>query len=228
MVRSCPTLNLISTHAPLAGRDVISGIPAHPSAHFNPRAPCGARPFFVRFLRRFDLFQPTRPLRGATSCACTCHRAARISTHAPLAGRDGPWMPCLPCSPYFNPRAPCGARRRYPAPSSLHRLFQPTRPLRGATSALARPAAGPPISTHAPLAGRDHLGDRLRRDAGDFNPRAPCGARPVMRSWMFWMRPLFQPTRPLRGATPQTSSPSHSRPHFNPRAPCGARLPQLP
>ena len=77
-----------------------------------------------------------------------------------------------------------------------------------------------------------------------FNPRAPCGARPARHQARLFMggisthAPLagrdentknlmsngciFQPTRPLRGAT--------TAPHlrmgsinFNPRAPCGAR-----
>ena len=35
----------ISTHAPLAGRDgVMLGRTRHVTAYFNPRAPCGARP----------------------------------------------------------------------------------------------------------------------------------------------------------------------------------------
>ena len=33
-------------------------------------------------------FQPTRPLRGATNCACSGVIGRIISTHAPLAGRD--------------------------------------------------------------------------------------------------------------------------------------------
>ena len=33
-----------------------------------------------------------------------------------------------------------------------------------------------------------------------FNPRAPCGARPMMTAAQLGMEP-FQPTRPLRGAT---------------------------
>ena len=77
-----------------------------------------------------------------------------------------------------------------------------------------------------------------------FNPRAPCGARHITKQpYAKWLEisthaPLagrdentknlmsngciFQPTRPLRGAT--------TAPHlrmgsinFNPRAPCGAR-----
>ena len=102
---------------------------------------------------------------------------------------------------YFNPRAPCGARRKalraehgkraisthaplagrdvkQKANGELIILFQPTRPLRGATLFQCGLASGVLISTHAPLAGRDVPGA-----AGDgaailyFNPRAPCGAR---------------------------------------------------
>ena len=60
---------------------------------------------------RLLLFQPTRPLRGATLFAFILLLLNHlISTHAPLAGRD-----CLLWSGRcfyfnFNPRAPCGAR----------------------------------------------------------------------------------------------------------------------
>ncbi len=56
------------------------------------------------------------------------------------------------------------------------------------------------ISTHAPLAGRDRREKGLHTHNFDFNPRAPCGARPclgVTRAHYI----KFQPTRPLRGAT---------------------------
>ena len=78
-----------------------------------------------------------------------------------------------------------------------------------------------------------------------FNPRAPCGARP-MRSPQFFLTCLFQSTRPVRGATVlffdfplsvgvSIHAPRAGRDHgrrcsppyhrgFNPRAPCGARL----
>ena len=123
------------------------------------------------------VFQPTRPLRGATGVRRVCIRTTLISTHAPLAGRD------LGCH--------CAGR-------------------------------GDGISTHAPLAGRDRArnsynyhdinfnprapcGARPRHiqrfaRAFYFNPRAPCGARPCRARWCIWRR-RFQPTRPLRGAT---------------------------
>ena len=59
-------LHLISTHAPLAGRDRNNPLKSSGIVNFNPRAPCGARKY---------LWQPVTDGAG-------------ISTHAPLAGRD--------------------------------------------------------------------------------------------------------------------------------------------
>ena len=56
------------------------------------------------------------------------------------------------------------------------------------------------VSIHAPRAGRDGL---VCADFGDFcrfNPRAPCGARPV-RMVAAGVISVFQSTRPVRGAT---------------------------
>ena len=169
----------ISTHAPLAGRDKMGYKYTRVGEDFNPRAPCGAR----------------------LSIASITSSGSLISTHAPLAGRDtwvlslllsmryfNPRAPCgaRPRSPrwlcasggYFNPRAPCGARHGMSDYQCVLTLFQPTRPLRGATP-LGRDARVQfDISTHAPLAGRD---------------RARRSARRTMT--------IFQPTRPLRGAT---------------------------
>ena len=56
------------------------------------------------------------------------------------------------------------------------------------------------ISIHAPHAGRDR-GPHPDHDQGvDFNPRAPCGARPDGRYQDGETYP-FQSTRPMRGAT---------------------------
>ena len=79
---------------------------------------------------------------------------------------------------HFNPRAPCGARRR--------RFWSSWRSF--------------PISTHAPLAGRDQK-----------------------FSVSIHTEEQFQPTRPLRGATTNGYDLRYSMPYFNPRAPCGAR-----
>ena len=166
----------ISTHAPLAGRDIapaevekrVAFQPTRPlrgatsdankilgGAQFQPTRPLrGATTMETAREREEDKFQPTRPLRGATPASCTPSRRAgfqptrplrgatvkspallaqeAISTHAPLAGRDTVSLPFSTASCHFNPRAPCGARRRGKCPAYLIL-----------------------ISTHAPLAGRD-------------------------------------------------------------------------
>ena len=169
--------------------------------HFNPRAPCGARPVRRSRCVALILFQPTRPLRGATE-----NRAAPSGR-----GRN------------FNPRAPCGARRGQMQMDGFLTLFQPTRPLRGATLAQPeRQTVDLSISTHAPLAGRDMSRPALSSGISYFNPRAPCGARPTTRTPP---RPRHKISThaPLAGRDVELPFHSAGRSHFNPRAPCGAR-----
>ena len=123
--------------------------------------------------------------------------------------------------------------------------FQSTRPVRGATLPLSRLLHGDPISIHAPRAGRDSRSARTRWQKVDFNPRAPCGARPrpFRPSFLRWFH--FNPRAPCgarpagaqrktakrcisihapragRDDVPQRGDPGYR--HFNPRAPCGAR-----
>ena len=59
----------------------------------------------------------------------------------------------------------------------------------------------------------------------DFNPRAPCGARPPSPDPGPPRSAKFQSTRPMRGATQTVYSDFYKLHYFNPRAPCGARLP---
>ena len=236
----------ISIHAPHAERDFcISSIQAI-TPYFNPCAPCGARPLGAEVKRddrgisihaphagrdvrclwklfAITVFQSTRPMRGATNAGDVVPFFLDISIHAPHAGRDAPQRRWRSARRYFNPRAPCGARRTHvaalqqeiefqstrPVRGATHSRktaaemskFQSTRPVRGATQLIGKTAAAYTISIHAPRAGRDWVSFwRLRRLFLNFNPRAPCGAR---------RRP---PCRPPGSQ------------YFNPRAPCGARL----
>ena len=168
----------ISIHAPLAGRDDELRIKKHDPVYFNPRAPCGARRLSRLVRRMQEVFQSTRPLRGATSLLSILLPVVDISIHAPLAGRDDEaeisalmeaefqstrplrgatraiaTANCIVCD--FNPRAPCGARRL-----RVYHDFPVVQ-----------------ISIHAPLAGRDALRRNTSGRPAYFNPRAPCGAR---------------------------------------------------
>ena len=191
----------ISTHAPLAGRDRDFCAKCKKILYFNPRAPCGARLFGDYTVRVDDsVFQPTRPLRGATVDLTTQRTARLISTHAPLAGRD----PAVSAKAeheeisthaplagrdgrngaeafrlaHFNPRAPCGARHHDEARGRRRNgIFQPTRPLRGATYRASPPSDGFVFQPTRPLRGATY------------------------GSVAFYTNCIFQPTRPLRGAT---------------------------
>ena len=79
----------ISILAPLTGRDPSSAFSASSRVNFNPRAPYGARPRKVEGTKAADVFQSSRPLRGATGAgAVFCQGAGGISILAPLTGRD--------------------------------------------------------------------------------------------------------------------------------------------
>ena len=123
-------------------------------------------------------------------------------------------------------------------------MFQSTRPMRGATFCVEKSTQMQPVSIHAPHAGRDIVtpitqdkdgvsihAPHAGRDLGSslekvhlscFNPRAPCGARPVIVVAANLM-PKFQSTRPMRGATGRPRADRWHSLGFNPRAPCGAR-----
>ena len=145
-------------------------------------------------------FQPTRPLRGATSIASITSSGNSISTHAPLAGRDLEYLAIRATLKHFNPRAPCGARPTACSSFALDFTFQPTRPLRGATLEELQKKTAKVISTHAPLAGRDQTKKKIKK-RHYISTHAPlagrdCSVRDRCHKYL-----IFQPTRPLRGAT---------------------------
>ena len=167
----------ISIHAPLAGRDLrFSGLIVF-SQPFQSTRPLRGATMSADKQTATAAFQSTRPLRGATVCSIipvlvmvfqstrplrgatyyffVPNRLVWISIHAPLAGRDADIWLKESSTEHFNPRAPCGARRSPVVPLRFPKLFQSTRPLRGATKSSTTPAT----------------------EFFDFNPRAPCGAR---------------------------------------------------
>ena len=169
---------MISIHAPLAGRDAIFRSQIG-RLSISIHAPLAGRDRYVCQANRLEeLFQSTRPLRGATG-------------GQPIQG-----FPAL----YFNPRAPCGARPIHKSASADATDFNPRAPC-GARLLCAVPLCCTRyISIHAPLAGRDVGPVSGAGDGHNFNPRAPCGARRVHNYLAVWLQ-KFQSTRPLRGAT---------------------------
>ena len=123
----------------------------------------------------------------------------------------------------FNPRSPHGERRRFSWRRRAERIFQPTLPARGATSAA----------------------DAAKTEADNFNPRSPHGERQRVRIPHAFF-PAISTHAPRTGSdstrdgtmrvskyisthAPRTGSDERPQPadahgsHFNPRSPHGER-----
>ena len=144
-------------------------------------------------------FQSTRPVWGATRRDKVYRQHLLISIHAPRVGRDLP--------PLFY--------------LIIGQISIPA-PRVGRDETVSWGLSSWEISIHAPRVGRDNMFCAKRAKREDFNPRAPCGARP-MRSMSASSRTVFQSTRPVWGATCLRISHTICILNFNPRAPCGAR-----
>ena len=146
-----------------------------------------------------------------------------ISIHAPLAGCDAARRVMPTRSPNFNPRTPCGVRRRDDRRHPIAGRFQSTHPLRGAKALRVHDVKDVRISIHAPLAGCDGMAEIALAQQISFQSTHPLrGATngmsgPKRRFCILIHAPLagcddvitradydfmvFQSTHPLRGAT---------------------------
>ena len=152
-----PSITNVSIHALLAECDVGPRIPRNPLNRFNPRTPCGVRR--RRFCASFNMrrFQSTHSLRSATPNLYTFLTLFPVSIHALLAE--------------------CDVKD---ATSMLPDItFQSTHSLRSATTDLRSCSSESAVSIHALLAECDiALLQGFTKFAG-FNPRTPCGVRPL-------------------------------------------------
>ncbi len=233
---------------PLRGATWPSTAIRNPWCHFNPRAPCGARPTPGRCLYgpggisihaplagrdwkyvcqdeqhnaisihaplagrdvckltknyRGWVFQSTRPLRGATIMKDAPIVILDISIHAPLAGRDVDEKKIALNPAYISIHAPLAGRDR----NENHHHHNSHR-----------------ISIHAPLAGRDRNGQsRQHRDNINFNPRAPCGARPPTYAPMTAQTGISIHA-PLAGRDGRLHAAQSTRQHISIHAPLAGR-----
>ena len=145
----------------------------------------------------------------------------------------------------FNPRSPCGERRLFPILRQQRPAFQSTLPVWGATADNLSLAPKIRISIHAPRVGSDPYCDisymlnqlfqstlpvwgatwlraGFRFLQHHFNPRSPCGERPLIPPHPRFP-PGFQSTLPVWGATRRCLCHCTMRKNFNPRSPCGER-----
>ena len=130
-----------------------------------------------------NLFQSTRPARGATPPAEPASDApVEISIHAPREGRDRGLADGRRMAGYFNPRAPRGARRQSVfagVPEADY--FNPRAPRGARRCGIGGVPVVVRISIHAPREGRDCERKNKSSSKKHFNPRAPRGARRQFR-----------------------------------------------
>ena len=190
------------------------------------------------------MFQSTHSLRSATlPDGCKSHLLA-VSIHALLAECDNFPEAVFPHGKKFQSTHSLRSATKNADRSTGNSRFQSTHSLRSATPPAAVVPRRPTVSIHALLAECDRsavTGDKRRLC---FNPRTPCGVRPV-ESWGFAEVRVFQSTHSLRSATfislilkiyafvsihallaecdRRGNLPRQHRKRFNPRTPCGVR-----
>ncbi len=193
---------IISIHAPLAGCDLFVDLFDNSSliSIHAPLAGCDESSLTLDVF--WKVFQSTHPLRGATRVPVHRQRGVWISIHAPLAGCDALGgihqsgagisihAPLAGCDTSeggqfyngmdFNPRTPCGVRRRPARRCSDRRNFNPRTPCGVRLSFSSTPSMRAQFQSTHPLRGA--------------TTRRPSSAR----------RCGFQSTHPLRGATAKT------------------------
>jgi len=104
----------------------------------------------------------------------------------------------------------------------VNKLFQSTRPARGATPHQPAQVHNIGVSIHAPRAGRDGLSEQWNI-CECVSIHAPRAGRDTETGGSAAAACLFQSTRPARGATSKSCLVESLAECFNPRAPRGAR-----
>ena len=109
--------------------------------------------------------------------AIYCNNGTFQSTY-PVQGTPPPISGRRLKTSSFNPRAPCGAGRKWGGIPTGITQFQSTHPV-GARQQRADICGHPlRISIHAPRRARRQMARRSTSLSMDFNPPAPCGAGP--------------------------------------------------
>ena len=213
----------ISIHAPRVGSDSARTYFDNLPEDFNPRSPCGERPgsdiYVVRKLVKFQStlpvwgatglftqvfaqvpFQSTLPVWGATQQCRQKRRRKKFQSTLPVWGATVRRFSWFSLFAYFNPRSPCGERRKGMDYGGRVQDFNPRSPCGERLAAVFGYTLDFGISIHAPRVGSDCAPLSRTVLATDFNPRSPCGER-LLKRLRKHFAPKFQSTLPVWGAT---------------------------
>ena len=215
---------IISTHAPLAGRDTMYGIDVGNVNNFNSRTPRGARHYRSMQNLHGIHFNSRTPRGARRDIKRRVRERVRISTHAPLAGRDGNKLNLFTAYCQFQLTHPSRGATSASRPRPQDDVFQLTHPSRGATRKCnILFITFNNISTHAPLAGRDKY-KRAFAELESISTHAPLAGRDPSNCMKNTPNIKFQLTHPSRGATIPPMYCFQLSEYFNSRTPRGARL----
>ena len=146
----------ISIHAPRVGGDDGQKENGDGTSNFNPRPPCGGR-------------------HGGAEDR---HTAGGISIHAPRVGGDARAF-CQPGDVKISIHAPrVGGDNLHPGGGGVQSISIHA-PRVGGDLIAAYYNISLDISIHAPRVGGDRSSDAIAPDKLHFNPRPPCGGRPI-------------------------------------------------
>ena len=137
---------------------------------------------------------------GATFLGPASAYHVEFQSTLPVWGATARTRSTFDLSSNFNPRSPCGERHITRQNFTNIKGFQSTLPVWGATQVISKPNNYSNISIHAPRVGSDVSAQGVWSGTGDFNPRSPCGERPLALE-LISCEVSFQSTLPVWGAT---------------------------
>ena len=150
----------------------------------------------MTFDSKRDIFQSTSPVWRTTAWQTRCGGCRVISIHVPRVEDDPELADEEELPFYFNPRPPCGGRHNIGFVKCFYKLFQSTSPVWRTTVPLGRGEVSKTISIHVPRVEDDVRPKHPRSDFADFNPRPPCGGRPLIDADVSFAV-TFQSTSPV-------------------------------
>ena len=199
-------LKFQSTHS-LRSATVRKGATLKIESSFNPRTPCGVRPFQTLWTKHGKKFQSTHSLRSATCLRPVKYLDNPVSIHALLAECDRCTHAGRTQNDRFQSTHSLRSATKYDGLTLVLYMFQSTHSLRSATNQPTQMNESTKVSIHALLAECDLPSITAPSISGGFNPRTPCGVRPRNRP-IEGPNQQFQSTHSLRSATGRYMAPS--------------------
>jgi len=154
----------------------------------------------LRLMRQRLLFQSTLPMRGAAKITEQIRKITIFQSTLPMRGaaflEDGQYTARV----NFNPRSPCGERRRSPRLCCRLHSISIHAPHAGSGSTTDRNKGNLGISIHAPHAGSGGNPGSRKAGTGGFQSTLPMRGAAAAGCIHDVLPGQFQSTLPMRGA----------------------------